>query len=66
MAKELTTANGTKVVVEDRYLDDDFCEAAKEYFCKKNKFSMRAMNTYFVAQAVHEYIIDNNLQPVYE
>lgn len=66
MAKELTTANGIKVILEDRYLDDAFCEAAKKYYAKKSGMRLEIMNTYFIARAVETYIVENNLQPVYE
>lgn len=63
---EIITANGTKVVLEHRFLDDDFCEAAKAYYAKKIQRSERLMNSYFIARAIETYIRDNNLQPVYE
>ncbi len=66
MAKQIITANGTVVNLENKYLDDDFCEEAKEYFCKKNNWNYNNLNTYFTARAVEEYIRDNNLQPIYE
>jgi len=63
---ELTTANGTKVILNHTFLADDFCEAAKDHFAKKHKFPKHGINSFFLDKAVKEYIIDTNTQPVYE
>jgi hypothetical protein len=63
---ELTCQNGTTVNLEPRYLDDEFCEAAKEYYSKKNKFPIHGFNSYFTALAIKQYIIETNCAPIYE
>lgn len=65
--KKLTTENGTVIEIDlNQYLDDDFCEAAIDYYCKKEKCSRSIMNSFFRGKAIESYIIDNNLRPVYE
>lgn len=62
----LITINKREVILKHDFLNDDFCEEAKKYFCNKHNFNPNHMNTYFTTKAIHEYIINNDLDPVYE
>lgn len=62
----LTTINKREVILKHEFLNDDFCEEAKEHFCNKHNFNPNYMNTFFTSKAIHEYIIDNDIDPVYE
>jgi hypothetical protein len=65
--KIITTQNGTIVTVDrNRFLDEEFCDQAIEYYCQKHNCNDRIMNTYLSNKAIEEYIRDKNIEPVYE
>jgi hypothetical protein len=61
----LITISGREVLLYHNFLNDDFCEDAKEYYNQKTGQDIN-YNTYFLTHAIHSYIIDNDLDPVYE
>lgn len=62
----LTTKTNRKVVLEHKFLNDDFCEDAKDYYADKHKFGRHLFNSYFTAKAIESFIIDHDIDPVYE
>lgn len=65
-AEIIVRKDGVQVVIRDEYLDDDFCDRANDYFRVKHNFVNDRLSSYFSAEAIKEYIIDNNLNPIYE
>lgn len=61
----LITNTGREVILEHKFLNDDFCEDAKQYYNQKNGKEM-IYNSYFLIQAIHSFIVDLDIDPIYE
>lgn len=65
--KKLTMKNGKEVILEPKFLSEEFCDNAEDYYREiKNLDSNFKFNTFFRAQAIEAFIIDNNYLPQYE
>lgn len=65
--KKLTMKNGTEVILEPKFLSEEFCDNAEAYYREINNLKSNFhFNTYFRARAIEAFIIDNNHLPQYE